>query len=91
MVVRTKTKEECEAALMLLGPNWSYGSLSHTFIKGEAPGHGIALRITEYRCADTLEVLDLKTVQQRRIAQMVKNQEEALEHLQERIKRYHRR
>lgn len=63
MVTRTKTQEECEATVLLLGPDWTYGIQSHTFFKGTAVGYP---GVEEWRCAETMRLLSREECSQRR-------------------------
>jgi hypothetical protein len=48
---RTKTVKECDAAAMLLGDEWAYGHVSHTFFR-RGWGH-----LIEWLCAETMQPL----------------------------------
>lgn len=60
MVTRTKTIEECEVACLLMGENWTYGQVSHTFISRENQGTDTWL------CAETLQPLTHEELRDRR-------------------------
>lgn len=68
------TNEERNAFWMLLGPGWTYGHLSHTFIKTAPPVQkGVPPPVIEARCADTLEVLSSAELFERRLNGMKKD------------------